>query len=561
MKGFAWSDLGPDDIEELLAALLVEMHPGATRVDGSGGDGGRDVIWETGPHGLEIFEIKSFTGRLTPKQRGQVEKSLTKALGHEPVRWHLVVPLNHAPAEHRWFNTLRKSSSVPLTWFGRTAIENELSRRRHLLVGYVQSVRETALDAVAQYGAEKALLTGGAPDLLERVQGLQGIASECDPDYELRFASEPGRTVIGLHARTEDATTRRPITGSFKLRSADDSDEEGRAALEEFRRFLAYGTPAELPPHLVLEASMDAPLGMGFAYRAEEGTGVVGSVAEGFSGPPSIQVFPTKENASWSAPGRISVLDPRSKVLHTVPVEWCGRNGGAVGGEMRGRDRLGRFEFTVRFDWPVDGSETNAVQLDMRFTPSADVTPSEMLGALRFAETLGEPNRIDFFVERSRLFAVFGAPAGGIRPGSLADAVEDLACIEGALGTFTLPDELDGPQGATVFDAARLIREESYPVDIDEVHMCVHLSSPEQFLAGIRPGEPGAYGIRQTLDLSFLAPGFGVERFLSVDACLKESYEELEAQATAGGPVDLTLSAVPGTGRVTLVGLHDDLPS
>lgn len=552
MKGFTWSDLGPDDIEELLAALLVEMYPGATRVDGAGGDGGRDVIWEPGPGGLEIFEIKSFTARLTKKQRGQVEKSLAKALDHGPVRWHLVVPLNHAPSELRWFNTLRKTSLVPLTWFGRTSIENQLSRRRHLLVGYVQSVRETALETVAKYAGEKAVLARGASDLVERVQGLQGVASECDPNYELTFASEPGRTVIGLRARTEDAAKRRPVTGSFTVRAADDSDDEGRAAFDAFRRFLAYGTPAEVPPHLVVAASMDAPIGLGFEYAAESG-GVVGLLPEGLSGPPTIQVLPTDEDASWSAPGRISVLDPHSNLVRTVAVEWCGRNSGAVGAELRGRDRLGRFEFTLRLDWPGEEAEANGVQLDMHFTPSADMTPSEMLEAVRLAESLGEPNRIDFFADGKRLVAMSGGTAVGARPGSLADAVEDLACIEGALGPFMLPDGLDGPQGATVIDAARLIRETSYPVDIDEIHMCVHLSSPEQFLAGIKPGECGAYGFRQTLDLSFLAPGLGVARFISVDACLKETFEELEAQVVAGGPVDLTLSAVPGTGRATLV--------
>jgi hypothetical protein len=63
----------------MVAVLISRIHPEAQRIDGSGGDGGRDVQLPL-PTGLEIFELKSFTGRMTATRRRQVEKSLKKGV-------------------------------------------------------------------------------------------------------------------------------------------------------------------------------------------------------------------------------------------------------------------------------------------------------------------------------------------------------------------------------------------------------------------------------------------------------------------------------------------------
>lgn len=51
-----WSEPDRDTYEDMTAVLVSRLHPTAQRIDGSGGDGGRDVLvpLETG---LEIYQL------------------------------------------------------------------------------------------------------------------------------------------------------------------------------------------------------------------------------------------------------------------------------------------------------------------------------------------------------------------------------------------------------------------------------------------------------------------------------------------------------------------------
>jgi hypothetical protein len=61
--------------EDMVAVLLSTLHPQAERLDGRGGERGRDVqLSEDGC--LDVFELKSFTGRLG-KEQGGAAKSRT----------------------------------------------------------------------------------------------------------------------------------------------------------------------------------------------------------------------------------------------------------------------------------------------------------------------------------------------------------------------------------------------------------------------------------------------------------------------------------------------------
>lgn len=73
-----WEELDPGTYETMTSVLLSRLHPGMRRIDGSGGYGGRDLHFP-GPNGLEIDELKSFTGRLTKGGKGQIKRSLRGA--------------------------------------------------------------------------------------------------------------------------------------------------------------------------------------------------------------------------------------------------------------------------------------------------------------------------------------------------------------------------------------------------------------------------------------------------------------------------------------------------
>jgi tetratricopeptide (TPR) repeat protein len=125
MRNIPWQDLRAADVEDLIAALLLRTVDGAQRIDGSGGDGGVDVVVRS-PAGDHVFEIKSFCRRLTAAQKRQVLNSLRTAVKQQRdmVAWTLVIPLDPSPAEDRWFReVLAAETAAAVSWMGRTAVE------------------------------------------------------------------------------------------------------------------------------------------------------------------------------------------------------------------------------------------------------------------------------------------------------------------------------------------------------------------------------------------------------------------------------------------------------
>jgi hypothetical protein len=107
MTRVKWDELDPGRYEDMVAVLLSNIYPeAAERIDGSGGDGGRDVQLRY-ESDLDGFELKGFTGRMTSGRRAQVKRSLRRAASVGLRSWTLVVPIDPTPGEQRWFDTLQ----------------------------------------------------------------------------------------------------------------------------------------------------------------------------------------------------------------------------------------------------------------------------------------------------------------------------------------------------------------------------------------------------------------------------------------------------------------------
>ena len=75
MAAIEWSRLSSGMFEDMVACLLSHQNPEIQRIDGSGGDGGRDCQFD-GPDGLHAYEMKGFPGgRVGKVQRRQVVRS------------------------------------------------------------------------------------------------------------------------------------------------------------------------------------------------------------------------------------------------------------------------------------------------------------------------------------------------------------------------------------------------------------------------------------------------------------------------------------------------------
>jgi hypothetical protein len=85
MAAVQWETVPQETYDDMVAVLLNTLHPDAERLDGRGGDGGRDIQLRHDGR-LDLFELKSFTGRLGKEQgrRAQVERSLKRAAQLDP---------------------------------------------------------------------------------------------------------------------------------------------------------------------------------------------------------------------------------------------------------------------------------------------------------------------------------------------------------------------------------------------------------------------------------------------------------------------------------------------
>jgi hypothetical protein len=99
MPSVDFASLSPEQYEDMVSVLLSRLRQ-ARRVDGSGGDGGRDCYFP-GEDGTDVYELKSFTGRMTQTRRRQVERSRARAVKTDPRTWTLAVPIDPTPGEQR----------------------------------------------------------------------------------------------------------------------------------------------------------------------------------------------------------------------------------------------------------------------------------------------------------------------------------------------------------------------------------------------------------------------------------------------------------------------------
>lgn len=103
MSQIPWSELVGEQTETLLAVLLYNEYPEATRVRPSRGDWGIDVLVPTSQAGqaaFDVYQIKKFATSLTVSQKGQIEESFRRLLlglirRDVPIaNWYLVMPLD-----------------------------------------------------------------------------------------------------------------------------------------------------------------------------------------------------------------------------------------------------------------------------------------------------------------------------------------------------------------------------------------------------------------------------------------------------------------------------------
>jgi hypothetical protein len=280
MAPVRWETVPQPTYDDMVAVLLSSLHPQAERLDGSGGDGGRDVQIRHDDGRLDLFELKSFTGRVgwKPNRRGQVERSLKKAAQHNPDSWTLIVPIDHNKEELAWFDGLRRRHPFPLVWSGRTWLDRQMATHPAVVRYYLEDGDSQAMRLLRELNREQANLAGGFPDALERLRVLKQRIDEVVPHYWLDIAMVGDTITMGLRPRYRGAERDHPILINSVFAFPD--TPTGEEAAQRLRRALDFGDQVVVEPDYVRDLRVDLPGRLGEAITTSPRV-ILGPAGEG----------------------------------------------------------------------------------------------------------------------------------------------------------------------------------------------------------------------------------------------------------------------------------------
>jgi hypothetical protein len=434
-----WALLDSKVVEDVISMLLNHLHPDrAQRIDGAGGDGGRDVQLILSD-GLHVFEVKSFTGRLGSTQRRQVRRSLLRARLLGPVSWTLLVPINHTPKELEWFTTLQREVTFPISWRGLDWLDAELAMRPFIARYLVEGTAEELEELLRLARQEEAGLLGGAPDAAERVQRVVSLLNDQNPFWRFEVRSDGTSTSISPIPRYRGAENDRPITIEVQFSFPD--DQEGRQMASEFQEAVDFGAPVSVPGEYVKQINVDAPVHLGTF-----GAGGRIDIGPGAAGPP-VELL-------------LSATDPEGRTLAELPVLVRARTRGQRGGILKGSDKTGYLNVEVKLDqeagklgikWAIDTGAGGAFY------------PADMRPLVRFLSHQVSPNVLVVRTAEGGAAARAEIPAteSAVEPG-FARLIDDLVLVQWAAGlSRRVGPKLNKADADAISVAAKMLRGET----------------------------------------------------------------------------------------------------
>ena len=274
-----WEDLGAQKFEEMVSVLLSRLYSDSQRIDGKGGDGGRDVqIIHAGSGSItEAFELKSFTGRVGSGRRKQVKHSLERAADLRPARWTLVVPIDPNPSELEWFCQLGTSYCFPLEWRGKTWLDEKMAAFEDIRRSFLEDANAEVVRLLLELHQEQAILTH-VPDAVPRLESLRERLNEIDPYYryelatltgaannwpsDVVFSVRQGDVRVDAYPKYRGAVQDRPVS----IRAMVSVGPEDQPILEQ----LGYGLETTIPHHMISSVTVNLPSGLGGNFSGGE---------------------------------------------------------------------------------------------------------------------------------------------------------------------------------------------------------------------------------------------------------------------------------------------------
>jgi hypothetical protein len=426
-----FDQLSPHQYEDMVSVLLsreLQTH----RVDGSGGDGGRDCYFSD-DNGTDAYELKSFTGRMTQSRRRQVKRSLARAMEQPPRSWTLVVPIDATPPEQAWFDSLQADISARLDWKDKTWLEEKLAQYPDI-TRYFSGAAEEVVRLLGEIAQEDAL-PDDARALGERFSGAARRLNEVDPYYQFAYSVSGETTTVTAHPKYPDAPRDRPLQVTATLRFDGSPASQGiQSALADF---MTYGTRVVIPGVHVEGLVVDAPGGLGGSFPGAE-----------------LALDGTYEPAPEAAETIVLRIPPQPPIRRTVRLRVGERSRGQAGGfRLASQDGSGLLTLDLRVD---AAPKTLHASLSYRYLP--DVLPQDAVPVLRFCEALAGGEQMAFADPDG---TVFGTASGSFDPADwpqiYIQCAEKLAEIQELAGaSFPLPVEFR-PEDQRDMEYARML--------------------------------------------------------------------------------------------------------
>ena len=522
-----WNGFEPQGYEDMVSVLLSRLHPGAQRIDGKGGDGGRDVQIVDGQDGpiTYAFELKSFTGRMTTGRRRQVERSLKRAASLGPARWILVVPIDPTPAEDNWFRKLSKGYSLPIEWYGKTWLDEKMSAFPDIRRYFLEEASYEVVRLLRELQKEQAIVTD-VPDAMGRLRTLRERLNEIDPHYRYELSTgkdaADGRPMdvvfavgfcdmrVDVYPKYLGATKDRPVTLNVKI-LVDADDEVVQNALD-------YGLETTIPPHMVDSVTVDAPFGLAGDFTETEVT--------------LIPINSLDEPVTLS----LDIMDGDS-IVASWPVHLTERTSGLRGSTLTGADGTGWLQAHIKVD-----VETKSLEAKFWLTPQSAM-PGALLPLFRWVDACKPPYHLRFRWQ------------GGLEPrieirkpfladDSLGRIVEALAYLQKRCGIhWEMSPSLTPEEGQQILAAATMLKEET--IDFTWKSWNLRLDHSESALKELMDGNSRAILSRQDVRIELEGVTVAIVRTQThLESARLANLGAVERALTSGSVPHLNL--VPG---------------
>jgi hypothetical protein len=375
-----WQD-HRDRVERAVKILIRDLHPTAQGIDGSGGDDGRDIRWDS-PDGLVIFEVKSYTDRLVTSQKRGIKNSLKKAVKHNPVRWVLILPLEPTPKEEKWFDSLRAEfPEVELQWRGRDWLDNEFSKREHL-IRYVEGPLYVLGERARELGHEQAVMANGIQDAIHRLGVFSSQVNELSPFWRVDVATHTGGYTLTYSEKFPGAAALDPVSLNPRFSfPTDDSDAEGIA--RELQRVMDYGGNVTVPREYIEEFDVNASEDTRRAFGWDQSTTTT-----------SLEIRSIEDNRGLPLPCTVDVKTPDGDLAASIVIQLSRRVAGMQGATISGEDQSGML--TINFRMNRSEATTRDSSFDFELSSPIGRFPYAMRPAADFMTALVAGNRIEF---------------------------------------------------------------------------------------------------------------------------------------------------------------------